>query len=121
MPRSLRALARGRRTGFLLAARLWSARSGPFNGAIVNPDTGRPVLLEDDRLRRADFRKTKQSELVLPEEQPNPAKAHRAIFSALWQADGTKVLRYAPIDFIGRYLKGFFDYGVADEVHELKG
>lgn len=96
-------------------------RSGPFNGAIVNPDTGRPVLLEDDQLRRADFRKTKQSELVLPEEQSNPAKARRAMYSALWQADGAKVRRFAPIDFIGRYLKGFFDYGVADEVHELKG
>jgi hypothetical protein len=27
----------------------------------------------------------------------------------------------APIEFIGRYLNGFFDYGIADEVHELKG
>jgi len=27
----------------------------------------------------------------------------------------------APIEFIGRYLSGFFDYGIADEVHELKG
>ena len=25
------------------------------------------------------------------------------------------------MDFIGRYMKGFFDYGIADEVHELKG
>ena len=96
-------------------------RSGRFNGSIVNPDTGRPILLEEDQLRRADFRKTKHSELVLPDEQTNPAKARRAMFSALWQADGTKVRRYAPIDFIGRRLKNFFDYGVADEVHELKG
>lgn len=96
-------------------------RCGPFNGAIVNPDTGRPVLTQDDQLRRADFRKAKHSELLLPDEQPNPAKARRALFSALWQADGTKVRRCAPMDFIGRHLKGFFDYGVADEVHELKG
>ena len=96
-------------------------QSGPFNGSIVNPDTGRPVLTEEDQLRRADFRKTKHSELVLPDEQSNPGKARRAMFSALWQADGTKVRRCAPVDFIGRYLKGFFDYGVADEVHELKG
>ena len=27
----------------------------------------------------------------------------------------------APMEFIGRYLDGFFDYGIADEVHELKG
>jgi SNF2 family DNA or RNA helicase len=25
------------------------------------------------------------------------------------------------VDFIGRYLRGFFDYAIADEVHELKG
>jgi len=25
------------------------------------------------------------------------------------------------MEFIGRYLPGFFDYGIADEVHELKG
>ena len=94
---------------------------GPFNGAIVNPDTGRPVLTQDDQLRRADFRKVKHSELLLPDEQANPPKARRALYSALWQADGTKVRRCAPMDFIGRRLKGFFDYGVADEVHELKG
>ena len=49
-------------------------RSGPFNGSIVNPDTGRPVLTDDDQLRRADFRKTKHSELVLGEEQSNASK-----------------------------------------------
>ena len=96
-------------------------RSGPFNGSIVNPDTGRPVLTDDDQLRRADFRKTKHSELVLGEEQSNPLKARRTIFSALWQADATKVRRCAPMDLIGRHMKGFFDYGIADEVHELKG
>jgi hypothetical protein len=87
----------------------------------VNPDTGRPILTQDDQLRRADFRKAKHRELVLPDEQTNPAKARRAMFSALWQADASKVRRCAPMDFIGRHLKGFFDYGIADEVHELKG
>ena len=30
--------------------------------------------------------------------------------------------RYAPVDFLSRYLsEGFFDYAIADEVHELKG
>jgi hypothetical protein len=96
-------------------------RCGPFNGAIVNPDTGRPILTQDDQLRRPDFRKAKHSELVLPDEQTTPSKARRTLFSALWQADGAKVRRCAPMDFIGRNLKGFFDYGVADEVHELKG
>src|SRR5713226_2425320 len=96
-------------------------RSGPFNGSVVNPDTGRPVLTDDDQLRRADFRKTKHSELVVGEEQSNPLTARRTMFSALWQADGSKVRRCAPMDLIGRHMKGFFDYGIADEVHELKG
>ena len=96
-------------------------QSGPFNGAVVNPDTGRPTLTDNDQLRRADFKKVKHSELVLPDEQAHPQKARRTLFSALWQADGTKVRRCAPMDFIGRHMKGFFDYGIADEVHELKG
>ncbi len=96
-------------------------RSGPFNGAVVNPDTGRPVLTDDDQLRRADFRKAKRSELVCGDEESNAGKTRRTMFSALWQADGSKVRRCAPMDFIGRHMKGFFDYGIADEVHELKG
>jgi hypothetical protein len=83
-------------------------RSGPFNGCIVNPDTGRPVLTDDDQLRRADFRKTKHSELVLGEEQKNASKARRTIFSALWQADATKIRRCAAMDLIGRYEPATF-------------
>jgi hypothetical protein len=60
----------------------------------------------------------KHSETVLP----NSEKSRRSFFSPLWQADNTKIARMAPIEFIGRYLgDGFFDYGIADEVHELKG
>lgn len=92
-------------------------RSGPYNGTVVNPDTGKPVLIGDDHLRRFDFRKIKHSETVAPESD----KSRRAFFSPLWQADNKKVQRMAPIEFIGRYLGGFFDYGIADEVHELKG
>lgn len=96
-------------------------RSGPFNGAVVNSDTGRPVLTNDDQLRRADFRKAKHSEIVCSDEESNAEKTRRTMFSALWQADGSKVRRCAPMDFIGRHMKKFFDYGIADEVHELKG
>lgn len=92
-------------------------RSGPYLGNIVNPDTGLPVVLGDDQLRRADLRKVKHSQVVAPE-GPN---SRRSYFSPLWQADNQKVQRMAPIEFIGRYLNGFFDYGIADEVHELKG
>jgi hypothetical protein len=48
-------------------------------------------------------------------------KSRRALYSALWQADGKRIRRFAPVDFIGRYMPDFFDYAIADEVHELKG
>jgi hypothetical protein len=43
------------------------------------------------------------------------------LYSALWQADRKRIRRFAPVDFIGRYMPDFFDYAIADEVHELKG
>jgi hypothetical protein len=91
-------------------------RSGPFNGSVVNPDTGRPVILGEDQLRRADFRKLKLAETVWPDSN----KSGKTFFSPLWQADNHKLHRMAAIEFIGRYLDSFFDYGIADEVHELK-
>ncbi len=92
-------------------------QSGPFHGSVFNPDTGKPVLIGDDQLRRFDFCNVKHSEIVLADSE----RSRRPFFSALWQADNTKVQRMAPIEFIGRYLGGFFDYGIGDEVHELKG
>src|SRR5207237_6068068 len=41
-------------------------------------------------------------------------------FNPLRKADNQKIDRMAPIEFIGRYLDGFFDYGIGDEVRELK-
>lgn len=96
-------------------------QSGPHVGNVVNPDTGLPVLTGEDQLRRADFRKAKHSETVCPEDADKPGKGRRPFFSPLWQADNQKIHRAAPIEFIGRHLKNFFDYAVADEVHELKG
>jgi len=91
-------------------------RSGRYSSNVVNPDTGRPVILGEDQLRRADFRKVKIAEIVYPDSP----KSRSAFFSPLWQADNRKIHRMAPMEFIGRYMDGFFDYGIADEVHELK-
>ncbi len=91
-------------------------RSGRFSGNVVSPDTGCPVVLGEDQLRRSDFRKVKLAETVWPES----GKSRKPFFSPLWQADNQKIHRMAPIEFIGRYLQGFFEYGIADEVHELK-
>lgn len=41
--------------------------------------------------------------------------------SQLWQADNTKIRRYSLSEYIKKYLKGYFDFLIADEVHELKG
>jgi superfamily II DNA or RNA helicase len=91
-------------------------RSGRFSGSVVNPDTGRPVILGEDQLRRVDFRKVKLAETIWPDSH----KSRNTFFSPLWQADNQKIHRMAPMEFIGRYMDGFFDYGIADEVHELK-
>jgi hypothetical protein len=97
------------------------ARCGRYQGSVVNPDSGSPVYLgsEGERLLAIDFRKAKLSEMLGQGEGTNHAR--RLLYSALWQADGKKIRRFAPIDFIGRYMDGFFDYAIADEVHELKG
>lgn len=92
-------------------------QSGPFNGNVVNADTGKPVLSGEDQLRRSDFKKIKHAETLSPEAM----NSRRAFFSPLWQADHEKIHRMAPVEFIARYLDGLFDYGIADEVHELKG
>ena len=39
--------------------------------------------------------------------------------SALWQAD-SKIRRFAPAEYIKRYLKGFFDLVVIDEIQDYK-
>jgi len=41
--------------------------------------------------------------------------------SALWQADNKKLRRFAISEYIKKYLNGYFDFFIADELHELKG
>jgi hypothetical protein len=97
------------------------ARSGRYQGSLVNPDSGEPVFLGEDgeRLLAIDFKKAKLGEVLGRSEGANHAR--RPLYSPLWQADGTKTRRFAPIEFIGRHMPGFFDYAIGDEVHELKG
>jgi len=42
-------------------------------------------------------------------------------YSALWQADREHIQRMAPIEYIGRYMRGWFDFAIADELHQLAG
>jgi hypothetical protein len=99
------------------------AQCGRYQGSVVNADTGCPIYLGEDgqRLLSVDFKKAKLSEILGGPNGDESRKSRRALYSALWQADGKKIRRFAPVDFIGRYMPDFFDYAIADEVHELKG
>ncbi len=99
------------------------AQCGRYQGSVVNADTGCPIYLGEDgqRLLSVDFKKAKLSEILGRQNGDETAKSRRELYSALWQADGKKIRRFAPVDFIGRYMLDFFDYAIADEVHELKG
>jgi SNF2 family DNA or RNA helicase len=99
------------------------ARCGNYNGAVVNPDSGRPIVFDDERLLRDDFDRHERFAETLESVAlcgGDRVKPRRPLFSALWQVDGSRIRRYAPIEFIGRYLPHFFEFGIADEVHEAK-
>jgi hypothetical protein len=98
------------------------ARSGRYLGSVVNPDTGQRVELGERWLIASDFRKARLGEVIggAGEKEDGPdLKARRPIYSALWQADGKRIRRVAPIDFIGRFMPHWFDYAICDEAHQL--
>src|SRR5436309_6922259 len=92
-------------------------RSGPYLGCVVNSDTGKPVIVDDGRLTAAQFEQLKISETI----ESRGDTPCRPFHSPLWQADADKIRRMAPIEFIGRYMPGWFDYAICDEVHQLAG
>jgi hypothetical protein len=92
------------------------AKSGPNQGTVVSIDTGLPVETPNGgNLTRLSFDNLKHSETVTRPNQGN--KVH----SALWQADKSKIQRVAPLEYMGRYMHDFFDYAIADELHQLAG
>jgi hypothetical protein len=92
-------------------------RSGRYRGCVVNADTGKPVIVDENRLTVADFEKVKISETV----EARDDRSCRRLHSAMWQADPDKIRRMAPVEFIGRYMPGWFDYAICDEIHQLAG
>jgi len=92
------------------------AESGPHRGAVVNPDTGVLIRSNDgESYARLDFDKLKIVETI--ERQKGGTKN----FSAIWQADSKKIQRMAPVEYIGRYMPGWFDFAIADELHQIAG
>jgi hypothetical protein len=84
---------------------------------VVNSDTGKPVFVDECRLTVGEFEKTKVAETI----EARGDKSCRPLHSPLWQADSDKIRRMAPIEFIGRYMPGWFDYAICDEIHQLAG
>jgi hypothetical protein len=93
------------------------AKSGPNLGGVINPDTGAAIMdSERQKLTHLDFvDKIKLFESVTP---PHGGATR---YSALWQADRERIQRMAPIEYIGRYMGGWFDFSIADELHQLAG
>jgi superfamily II DNA or RNA helicase len=91
--------------------------SGRYRGCVVNPASGTPVLTDDGRLTIGDFDKVRIAEVLTEYSE----KSCRGRYAPLWQADNRKIPRVAPVDFISRYMGGFFDYAICDELHQLAG
>ena len=86
----------------------------PPGSCVTNPDTGAVIPNPDGgHLIKLDFDDLKRSEIV------QRAKNGTSNYSPLWEADRTKIQRMAPLEYIGRYMKRFFDYSFADELHQL--
>jgi hypothetical protein len=64
------------------------------------------VELDDRWLIASDFRKARLSEVIgsaREREEGSDVKPRREMYSPLWQADGKRIRRVAPLDFIGRF------------------
>jgi hypothetical protein len=99
------------------------AKSGQIMGSLVNPDSGERVLNSDgENLYTRDFRDAKRSEVIIRGSKGKDGVVSGSqLFAPLWSADRSKLQRMAPLDYIGRYLKGWWNYAIADEAHELNG
>src|SRR5271157_5213759 len=91
------------------------SRSGRYLGSLTNPDTGCPVETDGVRLSALDFEKKRLHEIV------EGSKAGKTKYSALWQADCNKIARMAPAEYMGRYMPEWWDFAIADEIHQLAG
>jgi hypothetical protein len=90
------------------------AKSGAARNCVTNPDTGSVIPNpEGGHLIKVDFDEVKHSETI------TRSGNGTSNYSPLWQADRTKIQRVAPLEYIGRYMKRFFDYAFADELHQL--
>lgn len=90
--------------------------SGLNRGQVVNPESGKPMDLSDG---------SHVTHLCLTGKKKYEESCQRkdgtAVFAPLWSADHGKIQRMAPLEYMGRYMDGWFDYAIADEMHQLAG
>ncbi len=90
------------------------AASGPDRGAVTNPDTGPHHSRRGwryDHPRRV--RRRKAIRAVYPRQG-----RYQRILGAM--AGGQrKIQRMAPLGYIGHFMKDWWDYAIADELHQL--
>lgn len=108
---------------FTRCAAKWDARKNAW----ICPDCGQ-VLTAVEKQKDVWYHWSKKKvdvDVPAPKEHFNkPKKSNktcRKCNANLWTADNERVRRYAPAEFIKRKMRGYFDYFIADEVHELKG
>ncbi len=96
-----------------------TAKVGEFTGFVTNPDSGLPVEKgEGGMVTLADLKGAKKFQQEI---QRGNDKDGRKLFAPMWCANRKKINRMAPLEYMGRYMKGFFDYAIADELHQLAG
>ncbi len=103
--------------GYFWDHAFFKAKSGPHLGGVGNPDSGFAMLdSEQQKLTSLGFiYKLKVSE-VLPSLHGGTTR-----FSPLWQADRSRIQRMAPLEYIGCSMAGWFDFAIADGLHQLAG
>ena len=107
---------RTRETSLLLEARLPHTQVGQIPRLRGEFRDREPIMTDNGRLTTRDFENQKISEMI----ESREGKC-RPFHSPLWQADTDKIRRFAPIEFIGRYMPGWFDYAFCVEIHQLAG
>jgi hypothetical protein len=94
------------------------AKSGPNLGGVVNPDSGVAILdSEMQKLTALDF----TDKLKVSEALTAPQRRHDAVLRAVAGRPAAAFSAWRQSSTSGRYMRGWFDFAIADELHQLAG
>ena len=88
-----------------LEAFVFRCAMGALRGAAVNPDTGAPLIVNDKRVLASEFENVRRSEMIGDVSGEQPGKDRRSMYSPLWQADGRRIRRFAPLAGCGKKVR----------------